>query len=83
MTESNSDFEKQIFSEMDYCPICGELALSGNKHKCPQRILDNICKEEEERSSQIDDDDEKDYGERLDDAEFMLNYYDNDFDEDE
>lgn len=68
--------EEPTFEEHDYCPICGELAVGEKKHICPEHILDEICREEEARSESFDNDDDKTFGERLDDAEFMLNYYD-------
>ncbi len=83
MTDKNKDLEQQRFSENDYCPICGLLAVGEKKHICPEHILDEICKEEEAKSRDFDDDDEKSYGEKLDDAEFILNYYNDDYDDDE
>ena len=75
--------DSQQYSEYDYCPICGELAVGEKKHICPEEILEDICKEEIERSEEFDDDEEKSYGEKLDDAEFILNYYDDEYDDDE
>jgi len=80
MTEQDS--KQQDYSEHDYCPICGLLAVGEEKHICPEEVLDEICREEEARSEMYDDDDDKLYGERLDDAEFILNYYDEDYDDD-
>jgi len=83
MTENN-DLQQDMMSEDSFCPICGERILErGKRHICPKHILDEICREEEARSKDFDDDDDKSYGERLDDAEFMLNYYDDEYDEDE
>ena len=81
MTENNRDAtpDTQIFFEEDYCPICGELVSEPNKkHTCPKHILDEICRTEEARSEEYDNDDDKSYGERLDDADFLMNYYDDD-----
>lgn len=79
MTEENET--QQVFSEQSYCPICGLLAVGEKKHICPEHILDEICKAEEAKSEEFDNDDDKSYGERLDDAEFMFNYYDDDDDD--
>ena len=81
MTEESK--EQQTFSELSYCPICGLLAIGEERHICPEYILDEICKVEEAKSEEFDNDDDKSYGERLDDAEFMFNYYDEDDDTDE
>jgi len=75
--------KNDLFTENDYCPICGELAVGEKKHICPEHILEEICREEDDERSRVYDDDDKTYGERLDDAEFMLNYYDNDFDDED
>lgn len=84
MTEQNDPLIEEQDSEHDYCPICGELVEDTSKrHICPEHILDEICKEEEAKSEEFDDDGTKTYGERLDDAEFILNYYDEEYDEDE
>ena len=83
MIEENTENKQQVFSEQAYCPICGQLAVGKEKHICPEHILDEICKEEEAKSEEFDNDDDKSYGERLDDAEFILNYYDDEYDDDE
>jgi hypothetical protein len=83
MTDSELDLEQQEFSENDYCPICGLLVRGVKKHVCPEHVLDEICREEEAKSEEFDDDSEKSYGERLDDAEFILNYYDDEYDNDD
>ncbi len=83
MIDNEQDFEQQEFTEHDYCPICGQLAVGEKKHICPEHILDEICREEEARSEKFNDDDEKSYGEKLDDAEFILNYYDEEYDDEE
>jgi len=82
MNENIEDQQQEMELECDYCPICGELVSEVNrKHICPEHILDEICREEEARSEKYDDDDDKAYGERLDDAEFMLNYYDEEYED--
>jgi hypothetical protein len=83
MADSEKRSSSYKFSEHDYCPICGELAVGEKKHQCPKHILDEICKEEEARSEEFDNDDDKSYGERLDDAEFMMNYFEDDFGDEE
>jgi len=84
MTEENDLLIEEQDSECNYCPICGEKVEDTSKrHICPEHILDKICKEEEAKSDEFDDDDAKTYGERLDDAEFILNYYNEEYDEDE
>ena len=83
MAKSNEKSSSYKFSEYDYCPICGQLAAGEKKHRCPKHILDEICKEEEARGQEIDNDDDKSYGERLDDAEFMMNYFEDDYGDDE
>ena len=77
MTESNEGFAPENFSEYDYCPICGELIEDyKKKHICPEHILEEICRAEEAKSEEHIDDEEKGYGEKLGDAEFIMNYYD-------
>jgi hypothetical protein len=79
MTEQNND-EQQVdtISSQDSCPICGELALDYNEHICLKKILEEIDEEneneilEDEESVEYED---KTYGEKLDDAEFIDNYY--------
>ncbi len=67
---------KKEYSNNDFCPICGQLVLADQKHICPEYILQEICKDEERKSREFDDDNLKTIGERLDDADFILNYYD-------
>lgn len=83
MTDEKKDSEQQIYSENDFCPICGLLAASEKKHICPEHILNEICQAEVAKSEEINDDGEKSYGEKLDDAEFMLNYYEGVYDDDD
>ncbi len=79
MIEENQT--QQTFSEDAYCPICGELAEGAKRHVCPEHILEEICREEEAKSEEFDNDDDKTYGERLDDAEFMFNMNEEDDEE--
>ena len=81
MTDKNEKSENSQYSDYDYCPICGELASNEEKHICPEEILEEICREEVAKSEEFDDDYEKGYGDRLEDADFMFNYYDNDYDD--
>lgn len=82
MTDDKIKIE-QGYTENDYCPICGLLAIGKKRHICPEDVLDEICKEEEAKSEEFDDDADKTYGERLDDADFMDRYYEGEYDEDE
>ena len=80
MQENNEKLNDYQLSEYDYCPICGQLATGEKKHQCPKHIIDEICKDEELKSKQFHNDNDKSYSERLDDAEFMMNYFENDLD---
>lgn len=81
MIDNNDSTAVPMYSENDYCPICGELAIGEKKHICPEHILDEICEIEIAKSEEINDD-EKSYGEKLADADFILNYY-NEYDDDD
>jgi len=83
MTEENVDDSQQQFPENDSCPICGQLIKEQTKHICPEHILEEICREEQSKSEEFDNDDEKTYSERLDDADFISNYYDYDDENDD
>lgn len=77
MTEDNNGVPPKKFSDCDYCPICGELIIDyKKKHICPEHILEEICRVEEVQNEEYLEEEEKSYGEKLDDAEFIMNYYD-------
>lgn len=79
----DKDFISQKFSEEDFCPICGELLFINNEeHICSEEILKQIEEIELNKNCiNYRNDSKKTFGEKLQDADLMCNYYDIDDEE--
>lgn len=66
------------YTDSEYCPICGEHIADLIKfqlHECSQKALNKIDKSNIDKSN-IEKD--SNFGEKLSDGDFMLNFYEND-----